>query len=80
MTVINCFSQWENVVELVNINEPTQKTGVIDNARSKWLSAAFAKIKMELWDTDSDHESDTDSSYGLSDFGSESDGSDQDIY
>ena len=28
---------------------------------------------MELWDTVSDNENDTDSSYGLSDFGSESD-------
>ena len=34
---------------------------------------------MELWDTDSDNENDTDSSYGLSDFGSESDSSDPDI-
>ena len=57
-----------------------KKTGVIDNARPKWLSAVFAKIKMELWDTDSNHENDTDSSYSLSDFDSESDGSDQDIY
>ena len=46
----------------------------------KWLSAAVAKINMELWDTDSDNENDTDSSYGLSNFGSESDSSDLDIY
>ena len=50
----------------------TQKTAVIDNDRPKQLSAAVAKIKMELWDIDS--------SYGLPDFGSESDSSDPDIY
>ena len=35
---------------------------------------------MELRDTDSDNENNTDSSNGLSDFGSESDSSDPDIY
>ena len=44
----------------------------MDNDRPKQLSAAVAKINMELWDTDS--------SYGLPDFGSESDSSDPDIY
>ena len=35
---------------------------------------------MEFWDTDSDNENDTGSSYDLSDLGSESDSSDLDIY
>ena len=34
---------------------------------------------MELWDTNSDNENDTFSSYGLRDFGSESDSCDADI-
>ena len=54
----------------------TQKTAAIDNDRRKRLNAAVAKINMELWDTDSDNENDT--TYGTSDFGSES-GSDSDI-
>ena len=57
-----------------------QKTAVIDNGRPKRLSAAVAKINTELWNTDFDNEKDTDSSYGLTDFGSESDSSDPDIY
>ena len=57
----------------------TQKTAVIDNDRQKRLSAAFAKINMELQDTGSDNESGTDFSYGLPDFGSESDNCDEDI-
>ena len=55
----------------------TQKKAVTDNDRLKRLSAAVAKIKMELWDTDCDNENETDSSYG---FGSETDSSDQNIY
>ena len=35
---------------------------------------------MELQDTDSDNENGTDSSDGLSDFSSESDSSDSDVY
>ena len=58
----------------------TQKTVVIDYDRRKRLSAAVAKINVELWDTDSDNENDTDSSNGLSNFGSECDSSDPDIY
>ena len=58
----------------------TRKTVVIVNDRPKRLNAAIAKINMKLWDTDSDNENDTVSSYGLSDFGSESDSSDPDIY
>ena len=57
----------------------TQKTAVIDNGRPKRLSAAFAKVNMELWDTSSDNENDTDFSYGLPDFGSESDNCDEDF-
>ena len=57
----------------------TQKTAVIDNDRPKRLSAAVAKINIKLWDTDCDSENDTNSSYGLPDFGSESDSSDEDI-
>lgn len=50
----------------------------MDNGKLKQLNDAVAKINMELWDTD--NENDNDSSYGLSDFGSESDSSDPDIY
>ena len=56
-----------------------QKRAVTDNDRSKRLSAAVAKINMELWDIDSDDANDTDSSYGFSGFSSESDSSDQNI-
>ena len=52
----------------------------MDNGKLKQLNDAVAKINMALWDTDSDNENDNDSSYGLSDFGSESDSSDPDIY
>ena len=58
----------------------TQKTAVIDNDRPKRLSAAVVKIHMKLWYIDSDNENDTDSSYDFSDFGSQSDSSDSDIY
>ena len=58
----------------------TQKTNVIDNDRPKRLNASVAKINKELWDTDSDNENNIDFSYGLSDFGIESDSSDPDIY
>ena len=58
----------------------TQKTVVIDNDRPKRLSAAVVKIHMELWYIDSDNENDTDSNYDFSDFGSQSDISDSDIY
>ena len=57
-----------------------QKTAVIDNDRPKRLSAAVVKIHMKLWYIDSDNENDTDSSYDFSDFGSQSDSSDSDIY
>ena len=77
MIAINCFSQWANVASSVHI---TQKVAVIDNERKKRLSAAVVKIHMEFWDTDSDNENDTDSSYDPSDLGSESDSSDLDIY
>ena len=43
------------------------------------MSAAIAKINMELWDIDSDNVNNADSSYGLSGFSSESDNSDQNI-
>ena len=56
-----------------------KKPAVIGNERLKRLNASVINIYMELWDTDSDNENDTDSSYGLSDFGSESDSSDPDI-
>ena len=45
----------------------TQKKAVTGNDRPKRLSAAVAKINMELWDNFSDKEYYTDSSYGLSD-------------
>ena len=53
---------------------------VTGNDRPKRLSAAVAKINMELCDNFSHNESGTDSSYGLSDFSSENDSSDPDIY
>ena len=62
----------------MHIKEPPKKA-VIGNDRPKRLSAAVAKINIELWDNVSDNENDTDSSYGLSDFGSESDSSDPGI-
>ena len=40
----------------------TQKTAVTDDDKPKRLNAAVAKINIELWDTDSDNENDTDSS------------------
>ena len=58
----------------------TQKTAVIYNDRPKRLSAAVVRIHMKLWYIDSDNENDTDSSYDFSDFGSQSDSSDSDIY
>ena len=58
----------------------THKTAVIDNGRSKWLIAAVVKIHMKLWYIDSDNENDADFSYDLSDFGSQSDNSNSDIY
>ena len=58
---------------------PTQKTAVIDNDRPKRLSTAVAKTNMQLRGIDSDNENDTDSSYGLSGFSSESDNSHQNI-
>ena len=76
MIAINCLSQWANVSGSVHI---TQKVAVIDNERKKRLSAAVVKMHWEFWDTDSDNENDTDSSYDLSDLGSESDSSDLDI-
>ena len=57
----------------------TQKKAVIDNGRPKRLSAAVTKINIELRDIDSDNANDTDFSYGLSGFSSESDSSDQNI-
>ena len=77
MIAINCLSQWANVASSVHI---TQKVAVIDNERKKRLSADVVKIHMEFWDTDSDNENDLDSSYDLSDLGSECDSSDLDIY
>ena len=56
------------------------KTAVIDNDRPKRLSAAVAKINMELWNTNSDNEKDTNSSHILSDFYNESYSSDPDTY
>ena len=50
----------------------TQKAAVIDIDSPKYLSAAVAKVNIELYDTVS--------SYDLSDFGSESDISDPGIY
>ena len=38
------------------------------------------KKYIELWDTGCDNENDTDSSYVLSDFGSENNNSDPDVY
>ena len=58
----------------------TQKTAVIGNGRSKWLIAAVVKIHMKLWYIDYDNENDADFSYDLSDFGSQSDNSNSDIY
>ena len=78
MTLINCLSQGTNVAGPVHKKE--LKTAVIDNDRPKRLSAAVAKINMELWNTDSDNEKDTDSSHILSDFYNESYSSDPDIY
>ena len=66
----------------MHIKEPKlkKKKAAIGNDRPKRLSAAVAKINMELWDNVSDNENNTDSSYGLSDFGSESDSSDPETY
>ena len=58
----------------------TQKAAVIDIDSPKYLSVAVAKVNIELYDTVSNNENDTDSSYYLSDFGSESDISDPGIY
>ena len=58
----------------------TKKTAVIDNDRPKRLSAAVVKMHMELWHIDSDNENYTDSSYDFSDFSSQSDSFDSDIY
>ena len=58
----------------------TQKRAVIGNGRSKWLIAAVVKIHMKLWYIDYDNENDADFSYDLSDFGSQSDNSNSDIY
>ena len=58
----------------------TEKTVVIDNDRPKRLNAAVAKKNIELWDTGCDNENDTDSSYVLSDFGSENNNSDPNIF
>ena len=58
----------------------TYKKTVTVNDRPKRLRAAVVKIHMELWYIDSDNENDTDSSYDFSDFGSQSDSSDSDIY
>ena len=45
-----------------NKRAQTQKTAVIDNNRPNRLSAAVVrKIPMQLWNTDSDNENDTDS-------------------
>ena len=60
-------------------NPNWKKTAVIGNEKLKRLKASAVKIYTELWVTDSDTGNDTDSSYGLSDFGSESDSSDPDI-
>ena len=67
---------------LVGLNPVTvtQKTAVVDNSRPERLNFNVAKINMESWDTDPDNERDTDFSYGLSDFVSESDSSDPEIY
>ena len=67
---------WPNVQKRAQ----NKKTDIIDHDRPKRLSAAVAKVNMELWDTDSDNEKETDSSYGFSDFGSKSDSSDPAIY
>ena len=59
---------------------PNSKNSFTDNDRPKRLSAAVVKIHMKLWYIDSDNENDTDSIYDFSDFGSQSDSSDSDIY
>ena len=58
----------------------TQKTAVIDNDRPKRLISAVVKIHMKLWYIDSGNENDTDSSFDLSDIGSQNDSSNSDIY
>ena len=57
-----------------------QKTAVIDNGKPKRLNAAVTKINIGLWDTDCDNGNDTDSSYVLSDFGSENNNSNPNNY
>ena len=58
----------------------TQKTAVIDNGRPKRLIAAVLKVHMKLWYIDSDNDNGADFSYDLSDFGSQSDSYNSDIY
>ena len=87
MTDVSLIGNYNKKLELSSLQRPspykraqTQKTAVIDNDRPKRLSAAVVKIHMKLWYIDSDNENDTDSSYDFSDFGSQSDSSDSDIY
>ena len=61
------------------LQRTNSKTVVIGNDRQNRLSTVV-KINSELWNTDSDNKNDTDSSYGLSNFGSESDSSDTEVY
>ena len=87
MTDVSLIGNVNEKLELSSFQRPspykraqTQKTAVIDNDRPKRLSAAVVKIHMKLWYIDSDNENDTDSIYDFSDFGSQSDSSDSDIY
>ena len=70
-----------NVADPVHIKEPKpKKTVVIANDILRRLNATVVKLSMKLLDIDSDNENDTDSNYGLSDFGSLNDTSDLYIY
>ena len=80
MTVYSIASVNEQMSQAQCILQRTNsKTVVIDNDRQNRLSTVV-KINSELWNTDSDNKNDTDSSYGLSNFGSESDSSDTEVY
>ena len=67
MTVINCVSQWPNVVDPVHVKEPKFKN-------SRYWQWQIEKTECCC------RENKYDSNYDLSDFGKESDSSDPDIY
>ena len=63
MTAINFISQWANVTSPVHIKEPKLKKQLllIITDQNDWVLLLYVKIPMQLWNTDSDNENDTDS-------------------